>query len=234
MQIQNFFNRHEIKYLITKTQYQKFLEEMRDYLVADEYGKSLICNIYYDTPDFRLIRKSIEKPLYKEKLRLRSYGIPNDSSNVFIEIKKKYKSVVYKRRVKMTLNDANKFLKNPNAYSQITHEISYLIDYYERLYPALLLSYNRESFYEKNNRNFRITFDTNILWRNYDVDMRLGEYGKNILPEGTVLMEIKVDMALPLWMTSFLTKEKIYPCSFSKYGKAYLLMIDSKTKEYEL
>lgn len=224
METQTCFKRYEQKYLITHEQLSAVLFSMRGKMIADEYGKNTICNIYYDTPDYRLIRRSLEKPAYKEKLRLRSYGTVESDSTVFLELKKKYDSVVYKRREKFTYDSALAFLTNKKAYSQITEEIAYVLSFYKTLQPAVHLSYNREAFFGTDNRNLRITFDTDILWRDYDLSLRAGVYGTSLLPQERVLMEIKTDMALPLWLTRTLTEAKIFKISFSKYGTAYQKM----------
>ena len=202
VKIQNQFKRYEIKYLLDARQYESVRRTMQGRTVGDEYGKSTICNIYYDTPDRRLIRRSLEKPVYKEKMRLRSYGTPRGGDRVFLELKKKYESVVYKRRADMTLDAALRFTAAPEPYSQITREIAYFIGLYGSLYPAMFISYSREAFFGADDRDLRITFDTDIL--------------------GTVLMELKIASAVPLWFSSALAREKIYPVSFSKYGRAYI------------
>ena len=102
MEYQNVFKRYEIKYLISQEQKRIVLEAMEQKMALDKYGRTTIRNIYFDTDSYRLIRRSIEKPAYKEKLRIRSYCKAQPNSTVFVELKKKYKSVVYKRRVPMT------------------------------------------------------------------------------------------------------------------------------------
>lgn len=222
VKIQNQFKRYEIKYLLDARQYESVRRTMQGRTVGDEYGKSTICNIYYDTPDRRLIRRSLEKPVYKEKMRLRSYGTPRGGDRVFLELKKKYESVVYKRRADMTLDAALRFTAAPEPYSQITREIAYFIDLYGSLSPAMFISYSREAFFGADDRDLRITFDTDILWRECEVDLTAGAYGAPLLPAGTVLMELKIASAVPLWFSSALAREKIYPVSFSKYGRAYI------------
>ncbi len=96
---QTVFKRYESKYFTDSRQYAGVLHTFERYAEPDRYGRSRICSVYYDTPDRRLIRASLEKPVYKEKLRLRTYGVPQDGSSAFIEIKKKYKGIVYKRRI---------------------------------------------------------------------------------------------------------------------------------------
>ena len=223
MGFQNIFKRYETKYLITKEQQEAILNAVSDYIKPDEYGKSTICNVYYDTPDYLLIRRSLEKPMYKEKLRLRSYGVANESTTVFAEIKKKYDGVVYKRRINTNESKAFELCegKSSDTPSQIEKEILYLVDRYKGIEPKVFLSYEREAFYAKDDDEFRITFDRNILWRNHDVNLNSGVYGSPILLRNQSLMEVKCAGAMPLWFVKVLTENGIYKTSFSKYGRAY-------------
>lgn len=144
MSYQSVFKRYEIKYLVTNEQKEMIMREMQKYMYADKYGKSTICNIYFDTPDFLLIRRSLEHPLYKEKLRLRSYGVAKHDSTTFIEIKKKYKRVVYKRRTEMSENESMRYLCNGEhiADSQILREVNYFLEHYKGIAPQVVISYN--------------------------------------------------------------------------------------------
>ncbi len=230
MGYQNIFKRYELKYLITEEQYNKLRELMKEHMKGDEYGRSTICNLYYDTPDYLLIRRSIEKPVFKEKLRVRSYGVADENSTTFIELKRKYDKVVYKRRITSTDDKAYRFLveREKLCEGQIAKEINYFLDFYKSLEPRVFLSYEREAFYGIDNHDFRMTFDRNILWRDYDLSLCKGNYGNNILKENTVLMEIKVAAAIPMWLVKFLSENKIYKTSFSKYGNAYKTLIRDK------
>ena len=231
MKNQTVFKRYEIKYLITKQQKNIITDFMHEYMRGDEFGKSTLCNVYFDTDDYLLIRRSIEKPIYKEKLRIRSYGLASPESKVFVEMKKKYKSVVYKRRIAMKETEAMNYAckeSQPLKNTQIIQEINYFLSLYKGLAPKVFLSYEREAFYEKQDANFRITFDENILWRDYDLSLCSDVYGNPILPDGKVLMEIKTVGAIPLWMTHVLTENKIYKTSFSKYGNAYKQIFSAK------
>ncbi len=235
MGYQDIFKRYELKYMITKDQKQKILETIDPFMKEDQYGRSTICNIYYDTPDSLLIRRSLEKPFYKEKLRLRSYGVAGPDKQVFVELKKKYDGVVYKRRVGMTEKEAMAYLsKQAKApvHSQITDEIDYFLDFYEGIYPAMYLSYEREAFFGKTDDNLRITFDENILWREEDVSLCKPVYGTPILESNQVLMEIKVAQAIPMELSTMLSKEGIFKNSFSKYGTAYLQKTGFSMIEY--
>lgn len=228
MSYQNTFKRYELKYLITKKQKQMIQEAFGAYMKGDEYGKSTICNIYFDTPDSLLIRRSLEKPVYKEKLRVRSYGRATEDSEVFVELKKKYKSVVYKRRINATEQNAMDYLCKGvplPKQSQITEEIDYACELYRDLQPAVYLSYEREAFYGKEDRELRVTFDENILWRNENISLCSEVYGEPILKSGYVLMEIKIAEAMPLWLVKLLSDNHIYKTSFSKYGCAYQEML---------
>ncbi|MBO5426110.1 MAG: polyphosphate polymerase domain-containing protein [Lachnospiraceae bacterium] len=228
MSFQTVFKRYEIKYLITTEQRQKLVNEMSPYMQLDKYGHSTISNIYYDTDTYLLIRRSIEKPVYKEKLRIRSYGLDNPSNMVFVELKKKYNHTVYKRRIMLRKNEATAWL-NDKVYNldntQISQEINYFIDYYKTLHPTVFLSYEREAFFSKNGSDFRITFDENILCRENNLSFEEKASGIPILPNNMILMEIKCSGGIPLWMTNLLSKEKIYKTSFSKYGEAYRTII---------
>lgn len=231
MEYQSCFKRYEIKYLLSREQYLAVADAISGRVTPDEYGKSTICNIYYDTEDRRLIRRSLDAPVYKEKLRLRSYGVPSESGRVFLEIKKKFDSVVYKRREAMTLRDAVAFVKEPVPFSQISAELAYFIGYYSPLLPSVHLSYSREALFGKDDRDLRITFDSDILWRDSDIRLDAGIFGSPVLPGGEVLMEIKTPGAIPLWLVKVLSEEKIRKTSFSKYGRAYLSIIERSRRE---
>ena len=160
--------------------------------------------------------------MYKEKLRLRSYGIANDDSRVFAEIKKKYDGIVYKRRISMTLTEAKEY-RPGSSKEQIAKEIDYFMDHYKGIAPAMMLQYERDAFYAKDDHEFRITFDDNIRWRTYDLGLDRGYYGNRLLDRRYVLMEVKAGEAMPAWFVRILTENRIYKTSFSKYGTAYVI-----------
>ena len=221
-----FLKRFEVKYLLNMEQYQAFMEKTEGRFLKDKYFESNISNIYFDTPDFVLIRRSIDKPVvYKEKLRLRTYSTPDDQSKAYCEIKKKFKGVVYKRRIGMEYQAALSFMKKEgpslNKDDQISKEIEWMLKFYEGLAPAMYISYDRHSYTSADDDELRLTFDRNITWRDYDLDQRLGSYGNKILPDDAILMELKIPGAMPVWFSKILDELKIYPASFSKYGNAY-------------
>lgn len=234
MAYQTVFKRYELKYMLTQEQKKKVLEAIAPYMALDKFGRTTIRNIYFDTDNYRLIRRSIEKPAYKEKLRIRSYSQAYPDSTVFVELKKKYKHVVYKRRVSLPEEEAMQWVCKEHHCqmdTQISDEIDYFLDYYETLHPAVFLSYEREAFYSKDKSDFRVTFDDTILCRQEDLSLESEVYGTPILPKGMVLMEIKCSGGIPLWMTRVLSEEHIYKTSFSKYGTAYKTMIFPKLME---
>ena len=233
MAYQAVFKRYELKYLITQKQKARILETMEPYMALDQYGRTTIRNIYFDTDNYRLIRHSIEKPAYKEKLRLRSYKKAKPSSTVFVELKKKYDSVVYKRRVSLSEAEALDWVTGKmhcKEETQISDEIDYFLHYYETLHPVVFLSYEREAYFCKDGGDFRVTFDDNILCRQEDLSLESDVWGTPILEDGKVLMEIKCSGGIPLWMAHVLSQEHIYKTSFSKYGTAYQTMIFPNTK----
>ena len=232
MAFQTVFKRYELKYMLTTRQKQRFLKAMEPFMRLDKYGRTTIRNLYFDTDSYLLIRRSIEKPAYKEKLRIRSYSKANSDSTVFVELKKKYKHVVYKRRMALPEADAMKWLsgeKHAEKQTQISKEIDYFMGFYSTLHPTVFLSYEREAYYAKDGSDFRITFDDTILCRESDLSLQSDPYGTPILPEGKVLMEIKCSGGIPLWMTEILSKERIFKTPFSKYGTAYKTLIFPQT-----
>ncbi len=233
MAYQAVFKRYELKYMLTLEQKEKILKAMEPYMKLDEYGRSTIRNIYFDTDSYRLVRHSIEKPAYKEKLRIRSYKLAKPDSPVFVELKKKYDSVVYKRRLSMPEEKAMDWICGSapsETHTQISDEIDYFRSYYESLHPVVFLSYEREAYYSLNGDDFRVTFDDHILCRETDLTLESEVGGTPLLEEGKVLMEVKTSGGIPLWMIQVLSQEHIYKTTFSKYGTAYQKIIFPKHK----
>lgn len=227
------FERYEIKYLLDRAQKEAVMAAMESRMEPDSYGRSTIRSIYYDTETYLLIRRSLEKPVYKEKLRVRSYRAAGPGDRVYIELKRKYRSVVYKRRTDICQKDAADYLAGripAPTPCQITDEIDYFRRYYGTLAPRVFLSSEREAFFEKDSE-FRVTFDENILWRTTDLSLAAGVYGERILKPGQTLMELKTAGGIPLWMVDVLTNQRIRKTSFSKYGNAYLAMLERDKKE---
>ena len=219
--IQCCFERYEKKYILTRAQQEYIIDNMRGHMVPDEYGQYTICSVYYDTPDWRLVRASLEKPVYKEKLRVRSYGVPAEDGRVFVELKKKFDGVVYKRRVTMGAADASAFLRGEIAPSgQIGQEIAWFQSFYHTE-PKVFIGYDRLAFAGQEDPEMRITFDTGLRCRDENADLCAGDYGTAILPPDTVLMEIKFPRSAPLWLSRLLTEAGAFPGTFSKYGTFY-------------
>jgi len=234
------FSRVELKYLLSTEDVDALMPLLAENMDCDPYnfgGKTYqISNIYFDTAQNELIIKSLEKPVYKEKLRLRSYGrVENPEQTVFLEIKKKFDGVVYKRRTPFTYNNAISFLEeqklpeNEKTNWQVLREIMDLQKRYELL-PRVFISYERLAFFGNNNSDFRITLDRNILTRREDLKLDSEIYGTPLLQEGMWLMEAKAFKSFPLWFAKFLSNRKIYSRSFSKYGSEYRVY---RSKEYE-
>lgn len=217
------FQRYEKKYLLSEEQYQAVLAGIRSHMEEDHYGQSINCSMYYDTPRWDLIRKSIEKPVYKEKLRVRSYGVPKAGDKVFIELKKKFDGVVYKRRIEMPAEDWQAYLAGDTDRSPGS-QISREIEWFQRMHqavPKVYIAYDRRSYAGLEDPDLRITFDQNIRCRDFDLDFQAGDFGEPLLPGEAVLMEIKIPAAAPLWLAQLLSALKIRPVSFSKYGYYY-------------
>lgn len=235
------FSRYEKKYLLTEENYRWILEHMQDQMEPDKFNRDgklyNIANIYYDTPNDALIRASIEKPVYKEKLRLRSYGVPGMDDKVFLEIKKKYQGLVNKRRTTLRLFEAYNLINNgidpgdqPYINRQVLEEIKYFLKMYQ-LQPKVYLTYDRQAFFSKTDRDFRVTFDTNIRTRRTDVGLEKGNQGELLIGNTFWLMEVKSSEAVPLWFTNLLSEREIFATSFSKYGTEYKHTIQNKNQK---
>lgn len=218
------FRRYEIKYLLTGRQKERVLAAMEPHMELDRYGRTTIRNLYYDTDSYRLARLSMEKPIYKEKLRVRSYETVRAGDRVFVELKKKYDGVVYKRRIQIAEEAVQAYLDRRRpapTHSQITDEIDYFLEFYQNLSPKVFLSYEREAYFSTEPGELRVTFDENILWRETELSLQKGAYGSAILQPGQALLEIKTPGSIPLWMVRALTEVGAVKTSYSKYGCAY-------------
>ena len=219
---ENIFRRVEEKYLLTEEEKTKLFKKIDKYLEKDKFYESTISNIYFDNKNSDLIVNSLDKPIYKEKIRLRSYNrLPSLDSEVFLEKKDKYEGIVGKRRIKMTLRDFYNYIDN-NKYtdSQIMKEIDYYIKYYD-LKPSIYIAYDRKSYRGKDDKNLRITFDTNLRSREENLRLELGDAGKKYFKNDYYIMEIKTLFSMPLWLVRSLSELNIFPTSFSKYGRIY-------------
>ena len=224
------FKRIEKKYLLSEEKYDALFRRIGTRLRPDAFGRSTVLSLYLDTPDHRIIRNSIEAVNYKEKLRVRSYGTAKADSTVFLELKKKFGGVVYKRRAAMTLKDAERYLNGGDKpfESQIMSEIDWAMRLYGRPKPVMMLACEREAWFDEDHPDLRLTFDRNIRYRENELRLSKGSSGITLLPEKTVLLEIKTAGAMPLWLAQALDAEGILPGSFSKYGAAYTRSMEEK------
>lgn len=241
--VRSNFARHEKKYDIDQAQMNAFIDSIADKLGYDEYARSSICSLYYDTPTDELINRSMEKPLYKEKLRVRSYGVPQAQSQVFVELKKKFKGIVYKRRVFCSYAAAKAFmagapyqqaiimypLDDPEKQQvslsdhslQIAAEIRACCERHPNLRPAMVIVTQRVSLRSTDESDIRITLDYDAVWRTNACDLAAGMEGEPLIDEDHAIMEIKCGGAYPLWLVDALNAVQAYPKSCSKYGRAY-------------
>ena len=219
--------RYEMKFILNKAQLIAFKNALDGHMVVDEYGKTSIASIYYDTPNYQLIRTSLEKPAYKEKIRLRGYGLLNEDDDSFLELKRKVEGVVYKRRIKIKEENAINFLKGKTNHlessNQIAKELVYFRNYYQKLEPKIMVIYDRTSYKELDG-DIRLTIDECPRYRTYDLNLHTSMDGELLLPSGNAILEIKVQQDMPLWLVNILSENKIYKSSFSKVGMAYQLI----------
>lgn len=227
----NIFRRVEKKYLLTKEQKDNLFDRIWPYIEKDVFYESTISNIYFDNENNDLIINSIDKPVFKEKVRVRSYQLPvTMKSEVFLEIKSKFKGIVGKRRVCITLKEFYDFFeKREYKSSQIFEEIRYLFDYYD-LKPMMFVGYDRLSYKGKDDENLRITFDSNLRSRSSDLRLEYGDSGEKYFDDEMYIMEIKTLGAMPFWLVDALSALKVYPTSFSKIGSIYSKKLEGERK----
>ena len=217
----NHFQRVEEKYLLNEEQKEIFLKKIKTYIEKDKFYISNIHNIYFDDCNNDLIINSLEKPIFKDKYRIRSYGIPNIDDDVFFEIKTKYNGIVGKRRIKIKLKEYYEYIENNKKNNnQIFNEIDYYFRYYH-LKPAIYIAYDRQSYIGVDNKNLRITFDSNLRSRRSNLYFKDEESLENYFSDNMYIMEIKTVGSMPLWLVRILSEMNIMPTSFSKYGKIY-------------
>ncbi|MGX4685376.1 VTC domain-containing protein [Vagococcus sp. JNUCC 83] len=236
MKAKKEFKRKEHKYMIDLDTYEHFMTDLQQHMSIDSYGLHTIMSLYYDTEDFLLIKHSMEKPAYKEKLRVRSYQTPTEDTHVFLELKKKIQGTVYKRRIDMSYKDyvnleTQNILSDDLANTQTYREIDWVYKRYKNLKPRVLISYDRLSLFTPDDSNFRVTFDHDIRYRTHDLCLQHGSYGKIVAPEIGVLMEVKVLGAYPLWFVDLLNKYHLRKASFSKYSQTYCRYIHKNNVE---
>jgi len=228
------FERREKKFMVAPGKLSALLEALAPYMEQDRYGLHTICTIYYDTEDFAIIRHSLDKPKFKEKLRLRSYGTPGEMDTVYLELKKKLDGITYKRRMSLSLWRSRDYLdygiKPTEGTGQIFGEIDWFVGQHNPAAKALIC-YDRVALFGKNDPELRITFDANIRWRDHNLDLGKGDYGSLLTGPGIRLMEVKTLGALPLWLCDILSELQIYPQSFSKYGTVYTEHLMNNRKE---
>ena len=215
--------RYELKYQLNPGQTEFLRERLKGRMEVDQYGKTSIASLYYDTPTYQLIRTSVEKPEFKEKIRLRSYGLAAEDTPVFLELKRKTYGIVYKRRVQTTIPLVKKFFSGEGdicAPGQINREITVFRDYYKTLVPSCLIIYDRTAYFEPGG-DLRLTIDENPRYRTEDLTLTKSMDGISLLDEGWMVLEIKVQEAVPLWLCEILSAGGIRKDSFSKYGEAY-------------
>lgn len=223
------FNRIEKKYIIDQSKYELLTRAFNQHLNDDfkNHETYKISNVYYDTEDNLLIKKSIAKPKFKQKLRLRAYGKANDDSIIFLEIKKKINGYVNKRRTKIKVSEARDLVENnllPDIHEYHNEQVLKEIQYFTKQYllkPAVYLYYEREVFSSLDKDGLRITFDKNIRTRRNHVDITDLSDASLLLEGNLYVLEIKTNSNMPFWLTETLNELEIFSTSFSKYGSEF-------------
>jgi len=221
----DFITRTETKYLVHVENFNAIRDAFSEYLEKDKYYFYKVHNIYFDNADNQIISHSIEAPEYKEKLRMRMYEHPGAVfQDAYIELKKKYLGVVYKRRKKLDLDAARQAIAQDvgciDSECQVMREILFYMKK-TACYPKIYLSYERYSYYATEDSGLRVTFDTNIVSRRENLKFASSKEDSVPLLKNHMILEIKTCNYYPLWLIKILNDYKIYPTSFSKYGKIF-------------
>ena len=239
------FKRYEKKYIISKEKLDKILPLLLEYMELDPYckdgGEYRIYSIYYDTPNHDIIRQNSSKPVYKEKMRVRSYYDNHDPEDkVFMEIKKKSEGVGNKRRIKLKIKEIEPFVRDgvlPETKdylsAQVAKELKYFLEK-NRVAPALYVQYDRLALFGKEDKDFRMTFDRNVRTRRHHFEFGEREDDELLLPDGYYIMEIKILGAMPLWLTGLLSENGLFSRGFSKYGVKYKREAQERRLNYQL
>ncbi|WP_223701248.1 polyphosphate polymerase domain-containing protein [Sutcliffiella deserti] len=235
------FTRYELKYLIPNEVYLKLAEAILPYTRFDSFGeegKYNIVSLYFDSPNNDIYYETRNKLFFRQKLRLRVYDKVTRTDSAFFEIKQKYKNVVNKRRTKISLQDAYRYLDQEGSSlptnlaisnPQIMNEVHSFRNLY-KLKPEVVVSYDRQAFQGIYDDDLRITFDFNLTCRSQDLHIENGSYGTHFVEPGLVILEVKVTHSVPLWLSRLLSDLECPRKSVSKFCTSIDLMTEEKSK----
>lgn len=229
------FTRKEQKYLITVQQYDALVDQMKLHMRPDKNGQNgyyTVTSLYFDNADHTIYYETKNKLKFRQKLRLRVYDDADIYDKAFFEIKQKHKKVVNKRRMLLPLSEARRYLKESPITSvdqleSSNPQVFQEIDHFRRLYqlhPEMIISYDRHALHGIEDDNLRVTFDLNLRCRNYDLNLEHGSYGKQVIDPNLVVLEVKVDHSVPLWLTRLLQDLQCEQKSASKYCTSFETM----------
>ena len=236
----NTFERIEKKFWMNEQQCKQMESVLLEHMEVDQYGRTTIHNVYCDTDDYYLTRKSIEGPYFKEKLRIRSYSGFDDDAIVFVEIKRKLNGIGYKRRLEIPLSQLDDLMSGRKINTENTQIEKELNEFVNRYHPnpKVYLTYERVAMFEKGqnghtdhmahmeDQGLRITLDRNIRYRIFTERADLTRATSPVMDdESMVLMEVKAPGCMPEWLISEMSRLKIYHTSFSKIGTCYTKFI---------
>lgn len=222
------FTRREQKYLITKQQYQALIKKLNYRMRPDLNGidgRYTVTSLYFDNEDRDIYYETKNRLRFRQKLRLRVYDDTDINGTAFFEVKQKHNKVVNKRRMILPLQEAYRYLSYSPGESREGYETSNTqvlreIDHFRWLYqlePEMIVSYDRHALHEIDNPDLRITFDFNMRTRNDNFAVEDGPYGDNFVDTDLVILEVKVDDSVPLWLTRILQEVQCDQRGASKF-----------------
>lgn len=222
------FRRKEQKYLITVNQYEALLVSLAPYMRSDKNGKGgryTVTSLYFDSPNHQIYYETKNKLKYRQKLRLRVYDETDENGTAFFEVKQKHKKVVNKRRLLMPIREANRYLAKDleaplenyeTSNEQVMKEIHYFRQFYN-LQPEMIVSYDRHAMHGIDDAELRLTFDFNLRSRKEDLFVEHGSYGDYFINPNLVVLEVKVNDSVPLWLARILQSLECEQRSASKF-----------------
>ncbi len=232
-QIIREFNRFELKYLITLSKAEEIKKTIRRYMVLDREhhadGKYVVSSLYYDSPTLDCYWEKENGIKFRRKLRIRHYETVEDltdDSLVFVEIKQRVDRVTQKKRAVLSYLDALRLGNDRQLVDCISEERGvvneiYMMLWQKNLIPAIIVRYNRQAF---NGSSFdiglRVTFDTDISFQPYPLHLHDIHSNIPLLTASQVIMEIKLNERMPIWLTELISANNLQINRISKYCRS--------------
>ena len=232
----NHKHRYELKFTVSADVKRALLGLAGEGLLPDSHGHEGLYRVssqYFDTPDLKAYWEKLDGVGYRQKFRLRFYGDEPKADAIFFEIKHRWDQTVYKERVPLQLEALSSLLEQPNQILQLAELVETLTSAEERTLKKIvsvaaktgltgvnMISYLREAWVGKYDESLRVTFDhLCAAFSPGDASAPLGDQGTPILDPSSMLLEVKFNDRLPVWLRDCLGQVAVQPIRFSKYAE---------------